>query len=137
MGPVMRTIVTLAALLCPVVALACSANPASPGGPGETRVTLAPGESATSGAVQLRFDEVVQDSRCPPDVDCVWEGLAEVAITVTTGGRATPYRLFTSNGPDSIVHEGVTVQLARLAPERSSERPTEPREYRATFVLRR
>ena len=37
-------------------------------------------------AVQVRFNRVLGDSRCPIDVMCVWAGLAEVELTFSQPG---------------------------------------------------
>lgn len=120
-----------------VLALSVSAIASVPVLPEEPRMTLAPGESATVESLRLRFDEVVTDSRCPTDVDCVWAGLAEVAVTVASGGESTAYRLFVGAEPGAVVHDGVTIALVRVAPERLSTRSIEADEYRATFEVRR
>lgn len=45
-------------------------------------VALALGASGSLDGLALSFDAVVEDSRCPADVECVWEGRAVVALTV-------------------------------------------------------
>jgi len=37
-------------------------------------------------AVQVRFNRVLDDSRCPIDAICVWAGRAEVEVTFTQPG---------------------------------------------------
>jgi hypothetical protein len=46
--------------------------------------TLAPGEVAHLGGTLylITFNNLVEDSRCPPEVTCVWEGNARLALTV-------------------------------------------------------
>jgi hypothetical protein len=62
---------------------------ASNGFPDEPRVkageefTLAAGASASiDGRYLVTFEKVVEDSRCPMNARCVWEGNARVALTV-------------------------------------------------------
>jgi hypothetical protein len=44
--------------------------------------TIAPGETVTlADGATLRFDEITEDSRCPADVTCVWEGRATIRLT--------------------------------------------------------
>jgi hypothetical protein len=51
---------------------------------------LAEGESAVvDGALNVRFNSVVQDSRCPTDVQCVWAGNAEIMVEVAAAGEAS------------------------------------------------
>jgi hypothetical protein len=43
-------------------------------------VALTPGQSATLPDGQLRFIRLANDSRCKPDVQCVWAGDAVIAL---------------------------------------------------------
>jgi hypothetical protein len=52
-----------------------------------TTFTLAPGGiAALPGGDRLRYAAVTADSRCPPDVQCVWAGEATVAFDVLPAG---------------------------------------------------
>ena len=42
--------------------------------------------SLESESIEVRFDAVVADSRCPADVTCVWAGEATVAVSVVESG---------------------------------------------------
>jgi hypothetical protein len=126
-----------------VFATACAnANPASPSGESAT-VTLAIGQSLSTpdGRASLRLDDVVSDSRCPTGVQCIWQGTAEVAITVTANDRSAAYRLFLPDAlpgsPNSIVHEGHTVTFVRLEPYPKDSETIERHQYRATLEVRR
>lgn len=58
-------------------------------------VTLAPGHSARwQDGSALHYLAVTNDSRCPPDVTCVWAGDAELALRwQAADGRQHPLRL--------------------------------------------
>ena len=50
----------------------------------------------------LRYERVVNDSRCQPDVQCVWAGDAEVAFTWrSAGGGRDAFSLHTGKGDKS------------------------------------
>lgn len=100
-----------------------------------SRFTLAPGETtAIEGTdVFVRFDRVVEDSRCPADVACIQAGDGVIGITVRTQGR-TPlrYQLHTMGpGPRAAAHGGVTITLEELSPKPVSSRAIPPKDYRA------
>ena len=65
---------------------------------------LTPGHSMTvADAGTLRYDALVNDSRCRPDVQCIWAGDAEVAFTWTPrSGAAEHFSLHTK--PDAGSH---------------------------------
>lgn len=91
--------------------LACaSSTPTTPLG---EPFTLTPGNSVTVDGVQITFVGVGQDSRCPPDVQCIWEGDAEVRLRV----EAEEVTLHTHGGtryPNSATVSGRTITLRDL-----------------------
>ena len=62
-------------------------------------VTLGVGERATlMDGSQLTYLRLVNDSRCPPDVQCVWAGDAEIALRwQPASGRAQELALHTAS----------------------------------------
>lgn len=106
----MRTLLHHSAVfagLLPLLFAACSTAPAGASdirtiADGET-FTLASGENvALSGHGTLRYMRLVKDSRCRPDVQCVWAGDAEVAFEWTVaGGQPEAFSLHTGLGDRS------------------------------------
>jgi hypothetical protein len=52
--------------------------------------------STVSTILNIKFSELVQDSRCPPGANCIWAGKAIIALeindsTVTLGDTSTVY----------------------------------------------
>lgn len=123
----------LAALLLAALALpACATTPRDAAAPPaqepavtQTRdaapagaFTLRPGERHDiAGAGTLRYERLVNDSRCPPDVQCVWAGDAIVAFSWTPAtGAATTFELHTGLEPRShALGDGRTLVLQALA----------------------
>jgi hypothetical protein len=103
----------------------------------DREVVLAPGERASIEGVSLevRFEGVTSDSRCPTDVDCIHAGDAVAQITVTGDDTAT-YDLHTAS-PQSVRHGDLTIALVALQPQPLSERRIAPEEYRATIRVTR
>ncbi len=98
------------ALVAGVIAMlaACASVPAD-GGPAGPAIadgqdfSLQAGSSATlADGSSLRYVRVVNDSRCRPDVQCVWAGDAEVAFEWhASGGRLQAFSLHTTVGDKS------------------------------------
>ena len=66
----------------------------------------------------VRFLEVVEDSRCPADVTCVWEGRARVAVSID-GTRVelfVPYASQRDDEPSSIELGMIAVEAVALEP---------------------
>lgn len=100
----MRTLLGLPLLLL-VFAAGCGAprpvGDAARAIPASTAITAAldstfalrRGASTVVDGQRIRFDAVVEDSRCPEDVSCVWEGRATVSLSVFGAGRIDEVRL--------------------------------------------
>jgi hypothetical protein len=96
-------------------------------------------QSATVGPdrVQIRFDRVVSDSRCPKDVQCIQAGEAVVRIVVSlSGGTANELELNTRRDGNSTIVGKYVLTLTALEPVPVSTRRTREEEFRATFILR-
>jgi len=106
--------------------------------------TLAGGQEGlmASEDLRLRFAEVLEDSRCPTQVECFWTGQARIAVTVTTpGAPATNLTFNTNPAPGQTVKVGTAgpyrVELRSLDPY--PETPDDPipfEDYRATLLVR-
>jgi len=136
---------TTAFLFSSIVLLAaCSALSGEPMGPAdqtsalEKPFTLEPAETATVGQdrVQVRFDRVVADSRCPRDVQCITAGEATVRVLVTLPGQpAVTFELKTTPKGSTVKAGAYGLTLSNLAPVPLSTVATKDSDYRATFVL--
>ncbi len=68
--------------------------------------------------MRITLREVVDDSRCPMNANCVWEGDAAVALTFERAGAKSDVTLHTASriGPTSITLAGVEYRLFGLTP---------------------
>jgi hypothetical protein len=106
--------------------------------PGDT-ISLAVHETAvrSDGRFAVRLDSVIEDSRCPVDVVCVWEGNCRLAFTAAGPDRAVRIELNTHAGSvrDTVV-AGVYIGLVNVLPAPVSKRRIPPDEYRAVVTVR-
>jgi hypothetical protein len=109
-------------LSCAIVLCAGCATAASDSNTGRaivdgTDFSMQPGERVTlPDRSVLRYVEVNTDSRCPPEVRCVWAGDAEVAFTrVVQGAAAQSFSLHTGRGARSHDFDGRRLTLVSLA----------------------
>ena len=95
------------------------------------------GETAlTTDDVQIRFDTVRSDSRCPMDAICVRAGEAVIALTLSRVGEVPVGReLDTTPARSSTTFLNYTITLSQLQPYPRSDRPIRPEDYVATFIV--
>ena len=121
--------------------LGWAASTATAMGQAEQRNVLAPGESSSlfDTGLALTFEAVVEDSRCPAGVSCVWEGDATVRVRIDgAGAKPGIYTLHTNErAAREILHGDVRVRLSSLAPLPTADGPPRAADYRATLIIGR
>lgn len=80
----------------------------------------------------VRFDTVTDDSRCPADVECVWEGNATALVTIDSAGSAMVAE-FTTSRRQPVVVFGWTFELRDLRPARTTTSIPRPKDYVITL----
>ena len=101
-------------------------------------MTLRVGEekAVSKSVVRLAFGLVVEDSRCPIDAVCVWQGNAMVELGIRAGmGPTQPIRLNTTLEPRSTVWNGIRISLLELQPAPRAAEPTKPDAYQVKVRL--
>src|SRR5688500_17305550 len=133
-------------MLTPFVFLAACASggsgPSAPTPAVNEEFTLAPGQTATvnDAKISLTFERVTDDSRCPTDVTCIWEGDAVVVVKVKTETDEETRELHTQGGESRSKKAPAgpfTITLVKLESAPRSTAPIEPSAYRATLVVGR
>ena len=94
--------------------------------------------SLTDTKLKIRFVSVIEDSRCPQGVNCVWQGNAKARFELS-GIKSRPFtvRLNTGMEPKEIEYSGYTVRLVGITPQPKSGERINPRDYEATLVVSR
>ena len=116
-------------LLLPAVALAaCASVPV-----GSAGSTAAIGETAIVGGLRVRPVELLEDSRCPANVQCIWAGRVRVLVDISRGDGAQQQRDLTQGEPQNIDWGWMT--LLQVAPPKKELGSIDPRIYRFTFRL--
>jgi hypothetical protein len=101
--------------------------------------SLAVGQGAliTEEGLKIKFVEVVEDSRCPRDVTCVWEGKVDVTIELTDGGSS--YQLTLSQPGLSDQYSSETYKGYEfgfnVTPYPEAGRQISPDEYRLSLII--
>lgn len=84
--------------------------------------------------------EVAEDSRCPEDVDCVWEGNARVVLATVLDGVEQVHALDTSQhaelgGARSVEVGPYRIELVGLSPRPVSDRTIPQGAYRVSLKV--
>ncbi len=74
-----------------------------------------------SGDLSIRFNTVIEDSRCPTDVQCAWEGNAEILLELSGGDLETVHLNTGGMFPRTEVYNGYTITLQELKPHPATE----------------
>jgi hypothetical protein len=99
---------------------------------GVTTLSLHVGESGEAMDVTIIPLEIVEDSRCPIDVQCIWAGRIRVRVQLISG-LGTSESIFELNTP--ITTEVEIVELVSVSPVSVSTSAIKPAEYTFTFTV--
>ena len=108
--------------------------------PPQIGISIPLGEEATLHGTTVRFDKVVEDSRCPTSVDCVWAGQAIVRLTVSKEQGGSFVKEVTIKADTAGREEALLLAAAKgykvyaLALKPYPENPGEPLDYSVVVV---
>lgn len=128
-----RPIALVAAILSLSLATGCAIVPDTPRVGREAAAQGTPvalGEPVWLGDVIVTPLRVVEDSRCPADATCVWEGRITVSTRITAAHWQQTVDL-TLGEPHEVMNRRIA--LASAAPAKSAGQENPPGAYRFTF----
>ena len=93
----------------------------------------------TSVALQLTLRAIEEDSRCPIDAVCIWQGNARARLEAQVGedGPSAEVKLNTGVQPMEAQAHGVTIRLVGVLPAPRSEVQIRPNQYSVLLVVTR
>ena len=84
----------------------------------------------------IKFLELVEDSRCPTGVQCIWAGNGKIKVSVKRGTAAAKVFDMDTNGPNNTIsHGGYKVTLKDLTPHPAENIRINRNGYVATFSV--
>jgi hypothetical protein len=96
------------------------------------------GDKAVIGKEKLTvsFVSVLEDSRCPRGVNCVWQGNAKISIEIKVKGeKPATVDLNTTLVPREADSQGYRISLVDLTPQPGEGEANNPADYRATLKV--
>lgn len=103
-----------------------------------TEVTVRMGQEAAVGgsAVKIQLLRVPEDSRCPIDAICVWQGNAVVEVGIRAGmGPTVPLQINTDLEPRHADWHGLRLTVLELQPAPRAAKPTRQEDYAARIRI--
>jgi len=95
-------------------------------------------KKASRSKLTIKFVSLVEDSRCPKDVDCIHAGNATIKVLVSkSGGESKTLEMNTDLGPKGDTFEGYAINLTSLTPIPMSNIRINRNAYTATFSVSR
>jgi len=98
-------------------------------------VKLRTEKKVSNTGIRVKFLEMVEDSRCPRDTNCIWAGNAKIRIEVSKGSRSQIIELNTNTPNKENRFGGYEFKVASLTPEPRSNIRINPRGYVAVISL--
>jgi hypothetical protein len=100
--------------------------------------TLSAGQSArlADQDLSITFRGVLEDGRCPIDLECLVAGNATMSIRAEQQGKAAQLLSLALTGDlPGAVYEGFGIHAQQLMPERRSDRTIRPEDYRVRLLV--
>lgn len=102
----------------------------------EFEVRLGSRVSIEHEGLTVAFSSLLEDSRCPQGVTCVWAGNGKVLLRLSKAGkRAALMRLNTGLDPKQDAYRGYDVKLVNLSPYPKKDIRIKKRDYVATLIV--
>ena len=88
--------------------------------------------------VNVKFVSLVEDSRCPEGVNCVWAGNAKIKVFVSRGnGEGETFEMNTNLGAKGATFGEYAINLTDLTPTPKENVRLNRNSYTATFTIAR
>lgn len=95
-------------------------------------------KSVAKNKLIIKFDSLVEDSRCPADANCFWAGNAKIKITLgKTKSGAKTFELNTNLETRSVNFAGYEIKLTGLTPQPATNIRINRNGYTAAFTVSR
>lgn len=91
----------------------------------------------TTNGLKIEFVELVEDSRCPTDVECVWAGNAKIKVRVTKSGKSQLLDLEIATQGTKPNFGNYRLRLKALSPELRSNVRINRNGYVATIEVKK
>lgn len=92
-------------------------------------------KTAAASKLTIKFDSLIEDSRCAKGVQCVWAGNARIRIVVSKGGKSETFDLNTNLNPRAVSFAGYEIKFTALTPYPGNNVRVDRNGFTATFSI--
>lgn len=94
-------------------------------------------EFSGKSVTKVKFAEVLEDSRCPEGVDCLWAGNARIALELYFNDKEPLKIEMDTNGPKSTVEfEGGAITIVSLDPYPKADTQIDRSAYKVSLQIK-
>ena len=102
------------------------------------RVRVGKQKKFSRSKITIKFVSLIEDSRCPEGVNCVWAGNAKIKVQISEGKDAgETFEMNTNLGAKGASFRGYAVNLVSLTPFPKADVKVSSDSYAATFSISR
>ena len=102
----------------------------------QVEVQIGHEKRVANGGIRLKFVDLIEDSRCPTDTQCIWAGNAKIKISLSHAGRRPKFfEINTGVKPQTIVFAGYEIRITKLTPAPATNIRIRKDGYVATFSV--
>jgi hypothetical protein len=88
--------------------------------------------------LSIKFVELVDDSRCPTGVQCIWAGNGKIKVSIKrTSGAAKIFEMDTNGPNNSVLYAGYKITLTGLTPHPAENIRINRNGYVAAFTVQK
>lgn len=102
-------------------------------------VTLGVGKQKTAkkSRLKIKFLEVIEDSRCPTGVDCIWAGNAKVKVKIIGSHSSQVFEFNTNIGAKGDIFDGWAITIDKLTPYPRADKEIDKKTYNVELSISR
>ena len=121
--------------LITILILAGTAVTARASKPEFVRVQINKEGRASKSNLTIKFIELIEDSRCPTDVNCVWAGRARIKVSIKRGAGASKIFEMDTMRDGAVLYGRYKIALTDVTPHPASNIRINRNGYVATFSV--
>ena len=99
---------------------------------------IGPGQKAEirESGLEITFNKVIEDSRCPKGVECVWAGNGKVEISIHFPGEDPRIMEINTNlEPKEVMAGKYRIRILELQPYPEKDQQIPPEDYRIKLIV--